>query len=330
MQRGDGGGGARRVRVAVCVATYRRPERLARLLESVGRMTFRRWADPEVVVVVVDNDAAGSARAVVEAARGAVGWPLLYAVESRRGISYARNGAVEVALGAGADFVAFVDDDEVVAPAWLDELVAAQARYRADIVAGPVLPRYDPGLPNWVARGGFFEQPRHETGAALTFAATNNVLIASRLLSGPERAFDESFALTGGEDTHFFMRARAAGARMVWADGAVVEDTIPVSRATVRWLLRRHFREGNSIVWCERALRRDRAWVAVRAAKAVARVGQGALLLPAGVLRGRAGVVSALCRVARGMGALSALWGVRYQAYGATPTGAARPAGGEG
>ncbi|HEX7119989.1 MAG TPA: glycosyltransferase [Longimicrobiales bacterium] len=316
------------MRVAVCVATYRRPDRLARLLDSVSRLTFRQGPAPEVMIVVVDNDGSGSAREVVERARPALPWPVVYAVEAVQGISHARNRAVAVALDGGADFVAFVDDDEIVAASWLDELVDVQARYAADIVAGPVLPRYEAGTPRWVARGRFFEQPRHATGTPLAFAATNNVLISARLLRSPDGAFDVRFALTGGEDTHFFMRARRRGARMVWADGAVVEDAVPSHRATVRWLLQRHFREGNSIVWCERAVLRERRWIAIRIAKAFGRIGQGALLLPVGVLRGRAGVVGALCRVLRGAGALSALWGVRYEEYGAKPGAVARRTGG--
>jgi len=70
------------------------------------------WA--EVVLCVVDNDAEGSGREVVEAfeaeAVGRMG--VRYVVEARRGIPMARNRAVEVALEAGAEAVVFVDDDE--------------------------------------------------------------------------------------------------------------------------------------------------------------------------------------------------------------------------
>lgn len=306
-------------RVAVCVATFRRPTQLAGLLESFGRLAFDRGRTPEVLVVVVDNDASGSALDVVERARPTLRWPVTYVVEAVQGISHARNRAVSVALERDVDFIAFVDDDEVVAERWLDELLAVQARYGAEIVAGPVLPRYAPGTPRWVERGRFFEHPRHATGTAVDFAATNNVLIAARLLCAPGGVFDERFSLTGGEDTHFFMRARQCGARMVWADRAVVEDAVPRQRATARWLFQRHFREGNSMVWCERAVRPDRAWVPVRIAKAVGRIGQGVVLLPLLALRGRAGVVDAVCRVLRGAGALSALWGLRYEEYGRKP-----------
>jgi len=66
--------------VSLCIATYRRQERLAAVLEDLARQT--RLPDE---VVVVDNDGAGSARAVVEerVAAGAP-FPIRYAVQRRR------------------------------------------------------------------------------------------------------------------------------------------------------------------------------------------------------------------------------------------------------
>jgi GT2 family glycosyltransferase len=41
---------------------------------------------------------------------------------------------------ASADSVAFVDDEEVPDPRWLQELLIVQSRYGANVVCGPVLP----------------------------------------------------------------------------------------------------------------------------------------------------------------------------------------------
>jgi len=49
--------------ISVCIATYRRAERLALLLEDLRQQ--ERLPDE---VIVVDNDAVGSARSVVRAA----------------------------------------------------------------------------------------------------------------------------------------------------------------------------------------------------------------------------------------------------------------------
>ena len=52
--------------IAISVATYMRPAAFRRLLESLGRIHLPEGTDVEVRVV--DNDAAGSARATGEAA----------------------------------------------------------------------------------------------------------------------------------------------------------------------------------------------------------------------------------------------------------------------
>ena len=36
--------------------------------------------------------------------------------------------------------------------------------------------------------------------------------------------------LNGGDDTHFFTRAQMQGLSIVWADDAVVHETVPASR----------------------------------------------------------------------------------------------------
>ena len=76
-------------RVAICIATYRRPRMLATLLKALDRQVFQKARPPLVTVVVIDNDVAESARPTVERAGIRSRWPLHYAVEPRRGISHA-------------------------------------------------------------------------------------------------------------------------------------------------------------------------------------------------------------------------------------------------
>ena len=63
--------------------------------------------------------------------------PVRYLVESRRGISLARNRRLD-AVPADADFIAMIDDDERPEPDWLEELLLAQAATAADGVEGRV------------------------------------------------------------------------------------------------------------------------------------------------------------------------------------------------
>jgi glycosyltransferase involved in cell wall biosynthesis len=314
MRAGRAAGDARAgVRVAVCVATFRRPEGVAALLASLGAMTFARGA-PEVFVVVVDNDAGAGARSAVEEAAAGLAVPVEYLVEPERSIALARNRGVARALARGAGFVAFVDDDETVHPGWLDELLDVQARSGADAVQGAVVPRFPPGSPAWVHGAWVYAAPLPERGTPLAMASTNNVLVRAALL-GPEPPFDPAFGIAGGEDSMFFMRARRAGARIVAAPAAVTEEHFGGGRARPGWVLRRAFRVGNTALHCEYALPRGLRAPAARLARATLRMGGSAALLPFALLRGRRGALNALAYVSYGVGCWSALAGYRYLEY---------------
>ena len=137
------------MKVDVCIATYRRPRGLQRLLDGLQAQQLPQDEAPQVRVVVVDNDPEGSARELCEEARGWLRFPLVYVLEKRRGIPQARNTAVATSLGE-ADFLAFVDDDEAPDPGWLMELLRVQQARGADAVAGPCVPLFEDGAPAWI------------------------------------------------------------------------------------------------------------------------------------------------------------------------------------
>jgi GT2 family glycosyltransferase len=303
------------MRVAVCVITYRRPEGLRRLLEGLAGLTFGKTGSPDLRIVIVDNDAAGSARALCESLVPDFPWPLTYHVEPRRGIPFARNASV--AAAGDADFLVFVDDDEVPEPGWLEELLRVQRATGADVVAGPALPYFDEAVPDWVVKGKFFERVRFATGTpvASAFVATNNVLVRREALEALDGPFDERYAMSGGSDTNLSMRLHRAGSRAVWADEARVHDRVPASRARGAWILQRAFRFGNTLALCERDLDPSVKARAVRLAKAGRHIAQGFLLLLPSIVFGRRMLVGALRGVCRGAGMLAGIAGFRYQEY---------------
>jgi succinoglycan biosynthesis protein ExoM len=58
--------------------------------------------------------------------------------------------------------------------------------------------------------------------------------------------FREELGRSGGEDSVFFAEAYAAGARLACAPAAIVTEPVTPARATVRWLLQRRFRAGQT------------------------------------------------------------------------------------
>jgi succinoglycan biosynthesis protein ExoM len=296
-------------RVAVCVATFQRPVGVRRLLECLAAQALAP-GQADVFVVVVDNDAEATARAAVQGAR--LPFPLVYEVEPERNISLARNRGVAAALARGAEWIAFVDDDEVVDEDWLSQLLRARLRHGADIVVGAMEAAYPPGMPAWLAQGVFYGAVPNLDGTPLSVANTGNVLVAAPLLAGAPGPFDPAFGRTGGSDSHLFMRLHREGARIVFASRAVAQEMIPESRARAGWVLRRAFRVGNTAMLAERALPTGRP--AMRLGKALLRLGYGVVMLPLGVL-GRAWLMRSMWNVAYGCGAVAGLFGIRYQEY---------------
>jgi GT2 family glycosyltransferase len=246
----QGAGSGDRPRVAICIPSYRRPRRLFSLLGTLDSLAFT-GPPPEVCVVVVDNDAMGSAREACEDARRFLRHPLHYVMEKRKGIPPARNAAVATATGL-ADWIAFIDDDEIPDPRWLDRLLALQRESGAAVVTGPVLPRFEAEPPAWVRAGGFFTSPRFPNGCPRPHAFTNNVLVATAALSGLAGLFDERFSYGVGEDNELFERLALSGHTIVWADDAVVHELIPAERVSVSWLAGRGFRTGTAATHVDR------------------------------------------------------------------------------
>lgn len=304
------------LKIAVTVATYQRAAMLRDLLDGLAAMVI-----PEGVaasLVIVDNDAAGSARAIVDGVRATHPLPIHYAIEPERNIALARNRGVAMALAGGAGFVAFIDDDEVPDRHWLDQLFRTIGTTGAGVATGPVLARHDAAVTaSWTRGFDPFTRHRHiASGTEVPTAETANALVACSLFREIDPPFDPAFGRAGGSDSLFFLRVRIAGARIVWADDAIVRETIPPARACVRWLAQRGFRIGNCGVFVERAALPLRVWAPKRLARTVGHFVVGLASLLAAPLAGRGAAFGALRHLCLASGALSAFFGFRYFEYG--------------
>jgi glycosyltransferase involved in cell wall biosynthesis len=281
-------------------------------LDGIAKLSFRKVSVPQLEIIVVDTpDESGSALEVCD--NVSLPWPIKYVVEPRRGLTYARNRAI--AEAGPVDFVAFIDDDEVPSVAWLDELLWTQAAFSADVVAGPVSPRYAQEVAGWIKAGEFFASPPKPTGTPCKTCATHNALVATRVFERVPK-FDDSFALSGAEDTDFFLRTAQAGYKIVWSQEAVVFEYTSAARGTIAWILRREYQTGNGWVFCEAVVdHRLRTW-AVRFHKAWGHVLMGsANAMWRLLMLDRAAVLRSLQRVSLGTGMLAALVGHKFLAY---------------
>jgi glycosyltransferase involved in cell wall biosynthesis len=300
-------------RICVAIPTFRRPEQLATLLDALAAQA--RLPDIYLNVLVIDNDKSPSSRAVVASRRERFPFELTYEHAPEPGLSSVRNFALERAR-AGFDALAMIDDDERPEPLWLRELLRIQRQTRADVVIGPVVHLIPESAPRWLRRTKLYRLPAVADGAAIEFGYSGNCLLRVASLDRFGVTFDKELNFAGGEDMFFFRQLVARGAKMAFAAQALAFEPVERDRLSVDYLLRLHFRRGNTLSLCDRRLNGSARGLFVRAAKGTARVLLGVLgLLPLLVVRGREGAVEALGSVAAGLGSLTGLFGHVYQAY---------------
>jgi glycosyltransferase involved in cell wall biosynthesis len=303
----------RHTQVGICITTFRRPYGLARLLDSLQRLRMDAFPDVAVRIVIADNDVAESAKPVVDRFAALFPWPISYAVEPRRGICFGRNRTV--ALTSDCTFIAWVDDDEIVEPDWLAQLLTAQQRFAADVVSGPVLPVFEETPPPWAVEGRFYHRPRRKTGTPVRFVATCNVLVRRAILDTIRGPFDPRFALTGGDDMNLFLQLYRAGYCMIFCDEAIAHEFMPPSRVTANWLVQRAFRCASDQVIAEDALAPSLQQHVVHVVKGSGRLVQGIYGLIPACTRGRTAMIERLVNMARGAGLLAGKVGCQLEEY---------------
>lgn len=224
--------------VTVCICTFRRPAVTA----AIASVAAQDLPDGVTLrIVVVDNDEVPSARARVLAAGNGASVPVDYVHAPARNISVARNAGLDAARGA--DWLAFLDDDEVAERGWLMLLLHRAEETGADAVFGPALAVYPSDAPRWMVACDFHSNLPQSRDGRVETGHSCNVLI--RMATLPEGLrFRPELGRSGGEDTDFFFRLGQAGRRLAIADTAIVTEEVPPARLTLGWLMERRFAEG--------------------------------------------------------------------------------------
>ncbi|MEQ8474378.1 MAG: glycosyltransferase [Marinoscillum sp.] len=304
-----------KLKILVGFGTIDRPKMLVETLASLTKLHISPRVTLEVVVA--DNDPNESARTTVESYHDEFkNCKLTYLTEPRRGIVFMRNTIIDYALRQDVDLLAFIDDDEMVAPEWLDRMMETKEKYNADVVVGRVARILPDDTPGWVKFGKFFERPNVPTGTIRKAASTSNVLYDLKLL-GIEFGlkFHPALNLSGSSDTYMFTEATERGAKIVWLNEDLVHEWIPKSRMTVKWQLQRAFRHTNC-----RTLRKRLKYPYYRAFISESAYGLlhfflGIVTFPVYIFRGKAGFVHTLRFLWKGAGSFAGLSGFVYKEY---------------
>jgi hypothetical protein len=125
------------ISVVICAHTEERWDQLERAVESVQNQTLIA----REILVVIDHNPALADRAYRRLST-------IRVIENtqQHGISGARNSGIASARGA---IIAFLDDDAIAAPDWLEQLLAGYSSPNVLGVGGAIEPQWHSGRPRW-------------------------------------------------------------------------------------------------------------------------------------------------------------------------------------
>jgi GT2 family glycosyltransferase len=232
--------------ISLVIATRSRPQLLKGCLNSIAAQS----ASPgQFEVIVVDNaDRPDPAVSQLCHSEAYAAFFLKYAYHTPKGSSVARNAGASLAR---AQLLAFLDDDDVLPPDWINKALQVSAQRRAAIFGGPYSPIYSSRKPAWFkdeyASGGH--------GAQACWLEERRYLFAANLLIDRSLFLDlGGFSLTLGPGTKFFYgeetdlqhRAAKRGER-IWYDPSLslFHYTFP-AKMSVLWFLKNSWQKGRA------------------------------------------------------------------------------------
>lgn len=232
--------------ISAVICTYDRYDLLPKAIMSLTQQTLPADA---IQIVVVDNspDHEQSAR-FAERYRAIKN--LKWITEKKPGLSNARNVGT---AAAAAPIVAFMDDDAIAAPSWLQAIIDAFEHFgdSAQAAGGRVAPIWCAPRPAWLPDDLLGYVSVVDWGGAARFAsekewvAGTNIAFrtdALKAAGGFSVALGRNktgHALLSNDEIEVIERIRAAGGRLLYVPEAQVEHLVPSDRLTQEWFRRR-------------------------------------------------------------------------------------------
>jgi GT2 family glycosyltransferase len=232
--------------ISAAICTHNREAALAAAIASLAGQTL---PNDQYEILIIDNaaDADGSHKRAKAYQRIS---NLCWLHEPREGVALARNLAV---ARARAPLLAFIDDDAIADPGWLEALLAGFAAFgdTATMLGGPVRPRWVAPRPDWLADGllpylslvdhgpepRLLDADEWVVGANIAYR-----MAAVRAVGGFTGALGRRWSgsiLMSNEESELAQRLRAAGGAAGWVPAAGVSHCIGPERLDPAWFRRR-------------------------------------------------------------------------------------------
>lgn len=231
--------------ISVIICTYNRDKFLYDALQHVAANKFP-YDDYEIVLV--NNNSTDNTES--ECLRFQKDFPdvqFRYFVETKQGLSHARNRGIDESLG---DILVFLDDDSFVKPDYLHNLQQQMDTHpEAMAFGGKITPRFETGeTPKWLCKWTYswvsaidkgeevvpFEGSSYPIGANMGFRK----ICLDKCGNFNTELGRTKKNLMGGEEKDIFNRVKANDMLILYFPDILVEHVIPPQRTTKDYIIK--------------------------------------------------------------------------------------------
>jgi glycosyltransferase involved in cell wall biosynthesis len=235
--------------LSVILCTYNRAESLRKTLETFSRLVVS--PDLKWELLLVNNNSKDHTPEVIDEFARSSQFTVKYVFAKTQGRSNALNTGIAVATG---EILAFTDDDVLLHPDWLSNLVQTFKDFGCAGVAGRIIPVWNQPRPSWLEM--------EEQQVVVHFEFGDKTKPLDRPPLGANSAFHRSMfekyglfrpdlGVSGNqritcEDTEFGFRLLRGGEKIVYCAKAVIYHPVNPSRITRNYFLTWFYNDGRS------------------------------------------------------------------------------------
>jgi succinoglycan biosynthesis protein ExoM len=294
--------------IAICICTRNRQEELQRLLNSIENLLIPD--NTNIRIVIVENELKSRSENIIKELSSKSKFRISYYLETRQGLSYARNRSVKETHGS--DFCCFVDDDQIVAKDWLIELLKCQNEFNADGVYGSTPPVFSKKVPLYIEY--CLTRKIYPYGTILNSAATGCLLLRKNYLELIDGPFDIRLNFIGGEDSYLTNLITKNGGVIRYNPNAIAYEIIPDNKATIKGIIKRTYIISNRSLFVE-LLKDSNFFKLKKSLRLGMRLCLGLLIVIPFFLFGKTHKLEGLIKISNALGGFSFILGKTNQFY---------------
>jgi len=253
--------------ISLVISTYKRAALLAEALESVANSRNMAASRESIEVIVVDNNSQDdTAETVARVRKEGFPFSLKYVLETKQGISAARNCGIHAARG---EFVVFMDDDQKMEEHYLSLVEEQFETTQATCICGPIHYYNAENLPAWLPplledTGQFYAGDKIKAIKSTEIELHGGNMAFRRDALVESGGFNPQLGRIGeqliaGEEPELQARLEAAGKTIMYTPALVQYHYLRPDRLTKKYWRRHYFDYGRTLYRRNHAMNDHRA-----------------------------------------------------------------------